>query len=507
MDWLASYSAYVSKLDGSHLYWDDWGSNWGAQGYDTCVPVQDAIEPWLYGSSTGLSAFAIILAAIFWTLLWGPVGLVLATPLTVCMVVIGRYVPRLEFLGLILGSEPVLTPDERLYQRLLAGNVEEAVEMAEAETDGTSSLTFYEAVALPALRRAQNDRRRSADIELRRNIADSMIAVVREVEDHVGQGRDKVDPSGPTARAAEARARVLCIGGRTELDLAAAEIVAGRLSERGVRAVTAAPISVSASAIGQLDLTHAEVLCISYFHPRPWVYVRYVCRRIGRRAPRLPIIVCCWNLASDAGEPAEREPTLGANATLVITLEAAEQKIVDALSAEAAPPADASVRPHDRTRLETLRQLGLAVGKGPVFERLAASLSEELGTSATLVVPIDERTAPNGTVAASAQDKPDIPLSELICAEVVSARATVVVDDAAADRRFSSNAELLEKGIRSIVAAPLRSPTGDVLGALVAFDSDKRSFSDGDIRLLEAAAAELVSTLSDPPVERSSRRD
>src|SRR5919199_3293611 len=91
----------------------------------------NVIEPWLYGSSTGLSSLAIIMAAIFWTTLWGPVGLFLATPLTVCLVVIGRYVPQLEFLGVLLGSDPVLAPDERFYQRLLASNIEEAVEIAE----------------------------------------------------------------------------------------------------------------------------------------------------------------------------------------------------------------------------------------------------------------------------------------------------------------------------------------------------------------------------------------
>lgn len=95
------------------------------------VQVNYVIEPWLYGSSTGLSPVAIILAAIFWTLLWGPVGLILATPLTVCLVTLGRYVPRLDFLEVMLGSSPVLSPSEQVYQRLLADNREEIIEMAE----------------------------------------------------------------------------------------------------------------------------------------------------------------------------------------------------------------------------------------------------------------------------------------------------------------------------------------------------------------------------------------
>ncbi|MEY9469601.1 putative PurR-regulated permease PerM [Bradyrhizobium yuanmingense] len=112
----------------------------------------NVVEPWLYGSSTGLSSLAIIIAAIFWTMLWGPVGLFLATPLTVCLVVMGRYVPQLEFLGVLLGSDPVLAPEEQLYQRLLAGNLEEAVEFAENYVDECSSRELYDNVGIPALR-------------------------------------------------------------------------------------------------------------------------------------------------------------------------------------------------------------------------------------------------------------------------------------------------------------------------------------------------------------------
>ena len=88
----------------------------------------NVVEPWLYGSSTGLSSIAIIIAAIFWTTLWGPIGLIMATPITVCLVVIGQYVPQLEFLRLLLGSEPALTPEEQFYQRLIARNTEGAIE-------------------------------------------------------------------------------------------------------------------------------------------------------------------------------------------------------------------------------------------------------------------------------------------------------------------------------------------------------------------------------------------
>ena len=187
----------------------------------------------------------VIMAAIFWTTLWGPVGLFLSTPLTVCLVVMGRYVPKLEFLGILLGSDPVLADEERFYQRLLAGNVEEAVEIAEAYVDEASALRFYDEVALPALRLAETDRRRStSDINYRRIVAQGATAVVREVADHLREKRDsgvalaRHEPGGseeapttpesrePRPQQATRPFSVLCIGGRSELDLAAAEMMA-----------------------------------------------------------------------------------------------------------------------------------------------------------------------------------------------------------------------------------------------------------------------------------------
>ena len=111
----------------------------------------NVVEPWLYGSKTGLSPLAIIVAAIFWTWLWGPVGLILSTPLTVCLVVLGRHVPQFEFFEVLFANEPVLEPKERLYQRLLAGDPEEATDYAEETLEEENSVDFYQDVVIPAL--------------------------------------------------------------------------------------------------------------------------------------------------------------------------------------------------------------------------------------------------------------------------------------------------------------------------------------------------------------------
>jgi predicted PurR-regulated permease PerM len=117
------------------------------------------IEPLIYGHSSGLSPVAIILSASFWTWLWGPVGLVIATPLTVCLVVLGRHVDRLKFLDIMLGDRPPLSPPQLLYQRMLAGDPVEAAEQAHEFLKGTSLEDYCDTILLEGLRLAEADRR------------------------------------------------------------------------------------------------------------------------------------------------------------------------------------------------------------------------------------------------------------------------------------------------------------------------------------------------------------
>ncbi|RWD61482.1 MAG: AI-2E family transporter, partial [Mesorhizobium sp.] len=148
----------------------------------------NVIEPWLYGSHTGLSPLAIIVAAIFWTWLWGPIGLVLSTPLTVCLVVLGRHVPQFEFLDVLFGNEPVLEPHARLYQRLLAGDPDEATDHAEEMLEDKYLFEFYGKVAIPALLLGEQDRERGVmDDAQRRQLADSALTLVANLDDSAQQ--------------------------------------------------------------------------------------------------------------------------------------------------------------------------------------------------------------------------------------------------------------------------------------------------------------------------------
>ncbi|RVD12974.1 AI-2E family transporter, partial [Mesorhizobium sp. M4B.F.Ca.ET.017.02.2.1] len=167
----------------------------------------NVIEPWLYGSRTGLSPLAIIVAAIFWTWLWGPLGLVLSTPLTVCLVVLGRHVPQFEFLDVLFGNEPVLEPHARLYQRLLAGDPDEATDHAEEFLEDKYLFEFYDKVAIPALLLGEHDRMRGVlDDEQRRLLAGSAETLVANLDDSAQQEAEEEEDEPEAAASGDDKA-------------------------------------------------------------------------------------------------------------------------------------------------------------------------------------------------------------------------------------------------------------------------------------------------------------
>ena len=466
----------------------------------------NVIEPWLYGSSTGLSSLAIIMAAIFWTTLWGPVGLFLATPLTVCLVVIGRYVPQLEFLGVLLGSDPVLAPEERLYQRLLAGNLEEAAEIAEDYVDECSSREFYDNVAIPALRLAENDRQRSTtDTNYRRLVADTAICVVREIEDHVREKAASAEEpdeqrseSLSISDTAERPPSVLCLAGRTELDRAAAEMMAQVFEERSIGARVLPPIAVSQGALGQLDLQGVDVVCLSYLHPQPQVYARYICRRLRRRAPHVKLVVCCWNLAPGTGQTEDLKKQMAADAVFA-SLEACVDQ-VDAWICRPASPGEPPPIPPDteQEQLAALHGLRLAAAKDRQFDDVSRKVAQAFDTPIALVSFVDEvhHTLPDTAgVPQELQAASRTPHEESLDTRVIAANEVLVSEDVTEDPRFADDPLVLEKGIRFYAGAPLRTSSGLVIGSLCVIDTRPREFPEQDRRRLQEMADEVMAEI------------
>jgi predicted PurR-regulated permease PerM len=280
--------------------------------------VGHGIEPLLYGHSTGLSPVAIITSATFWTALWGPVGLVLATPLTICLVVLGRHVERLEFLEVMLGDRPALSPPELFYQRMLAEDPPEAVDKAEEFLKARSLSAYYDEVALPGLKLAQNDIVRGA---LDRVQSEKIkAAVVEVVDDLVDQDEQK--PASETVNDAEAAAAletvhdatldfpvakrtdlapqwqgdkpVLCVAGRGPLDEAAAIMLAQLLEKHGLGARAEGADAVAMSNIFRLDTAGIVMVCLSYLDAGSPARMRYAIRRMRRKSPKAQVLLGCW---------------------------------------------------------------------------------------------------------------------------------------------------------------------------------------------------------------------
>lgn len=289
--------------------------------------IGHVIEPLVYGHSTGLSPVAVVASATFWTALWGPIGLVLATPLTVCLVVLGRHVERLEFLDVMFGDRPALSPPEIFYQRMLAGDPTEAADKAEQFLNERSLSSYYDEVALKGLHLAQADATRGAlTLERLIRIRDTVRELVDDLSDQEdreeGTGgatadpeaaaaveavQDKVHPTTlPVLRKEELSAAwqgpqpVLCVAGRSLLDEAAGLIFAQLMQAHGLTTRTEAAESLSSTNIIRMDSQGVALVCLTYLEASSPAHMRYAVRRLRRRFPTATVMLGCW--AKDISE-------------------------------------------------------------------------------------------------------------------------------------------------------------------------------------------------------------
>lgn len=284
------------------------------------------IEPMLFGQSSGLSPVAIIISATFWTALWGPVGLVLATPMTVCLVVLGHHVDSMRFFDILLGDRPALSPPEIFYQRMLADDPAEAVEKAEQYLKERTLSDYYDNVALPALKLAQSDYKRerlplSRLADIRDHIADLIEDLSDEQDDERSGKVDDLETeaaiqtSPPMPRIPfliregltekwSGEQPVLCVAERTDLDEAAARILAQILSKHGLGARVATKEETTSTEIFRLTTDGVALICLSVLDTDSRVTVRNLVRRLRRKVPLAQLLVCFW-MADSVDQVAE----------------------------------------------------------------------------------------------------------------------------------------------------------------------------------------------------------
>jgi predicted PurR-regulated permease PerM len=286
------------------------------------------VEPLLFGHTTGMSPLAVVIAAAFWTLIWGPTGLLLSTPITACLVVLGRHVESLNFIELLLGDKPPLSPVQSFYQRILASDPDEVAFQAEGLLKNMSLIEYYEDVALPALALAQIDVMRGALENSRQiEVCESVERVVADLSDHVELPPEikdtaakppvgaKADPelSADAEIPQSSEGAALCLAGRSPLDQAACAILIQLLQRRNIAARSAGPQALTTSGIFGLNADGVAAICVFYLDHQGLASIRYSVRRLRKKFPNLPIAVCLWGSAelSAIAEAARADQTTG----------------------------------------------------------------------------------------------------------------------------------------------------------------------------------------------------
>lgn len=344
-----------------------WMLVWTAALFFVVEPaIGQVVEPMVYGRSTGLSPVAVVVSATFWTALWGPIGLVLATPLTVCLVVLGRHVERLAFLDVMFGDRPALSPPEIFYQRMLVGDPTEAAEKAEEFLKERSLSSYYDEVAIKGLQLAQSDLDRDALDRSRLNkIRDTVVELADDLSEHAdrepdpGKLTDDAEAVAAVENVAEGLAYlpvlekselsaewqgehpVLCIAGRTPLDEAAAIMFGQLCNAHGLGARVEGADALSTANIFRLETTGVAMVCLSYLDSANPAHMRYAVRRLRRKLPNAKIMLGCW-IGDDSREASLQEAT---KADLIaLTLRDATRICVDAARSPAVTAVEVDIR-------------------------------------------------------------------------------------------------------------------------------------------------------------------
>lgn len=385
--WISASMPFVLSLAIS----DSWAPAFWTIGLFVIVELvsNNVIEPWLYGASTGLSNIAILVAAVFWTWLWGTVGLLLATPLTVCIAVIGRYVPNLEFLNVILSDEPVLTPEARFYQRLLALDQAEAMEVAEEYLKDKPLEALYDEVLVPALIMVEQDRHEGdLDETQQKFIFESTRELLQELDERPDQTAVPAKPGDnvPTSPGS----KICIIPTKDEADQITGLMLAQLLRRSGYEVEVLPVALLTGELIEQVSEHKPDIICISALPPSTVTHAAYLCKRLRSRFPEVKILVGLWKAKGDIERAKARLHAAQADQVVTTLSEAIEQirqlnesillsKQKPAILPDADPMKDTSVTPS--TGEEKILSPSLSPENGQQITKEENSLNKLDGSS------------------------------------------------------------------------------------------------------------------------------
>lgn len=277
------------------------------------IVIGNWVEPRLYGAHTGVSSLAILVTTVFWTILWGPAGLILSTPLTVCVAVLGRYVPQVSFLHILLGDEPALETETQVYQRLLAMDREEARDVADGFLKEQSLLELYDRVFVPALTMAEQDRHKGAlDAAREKFIFLSVKEMISEFSDSTPEPSpgstdgDVTDVAPAGAPMPVFKGRVLCLPVSDEADEIIAAMLAQLLEGQAVPAIAYSVGATTRETLAMLEPEPEDVICLSALPPFAFAQARTVARQLRSKYPGTKLLLGVWGFGGDVQKALDR---------------------------------------------------------------------------------------------------------------------------------------------------------------------------------------------------------
>ena len=456
------------------------------------VVAANFVEPMLYGASTGISAIAVLIAAVFWTFLWGLPGLLLSTPLTVCLIVIGRQVPRLHYLEVLLGERTGLPPSEHFYQRMLASNPRDARALVDATLNTRSRAGVYDTVLIPALTMIEEARHSE---EMTATRAEEVLQSVEELVEELTAG------AGLTSlREPELAKRVVCMPARDFADEIACQLAQQVLEDTATVQIVPADSSMT-SLQEYMARQQPEVICVVGVPPRAVRHIRMRCHQIRARFPESIVVACVLSDENDLSSLRSRIPVEDAQ-HVVSSLQLMRDYLTSVLhpaeAREAAPETEEAADTSEELNENVQEVQQVDPFDGPVegmFNRLATNLARSFDAPIVLITSADgERHfweaqcgLPEDALSTVGAER-----DGCVCNKVVSADEVVIIADIAEEERFAGDPFLKAHGIRFCAAAPVKDQDEQVVGSLCVLDTRPRQITEKQREALISVAESVM---------------
>jgi predicted PurR-regulated permease PerM/GAF domain-containing protein len=466
------------------------------------VIVSNFVEPWAYGANTGVSPIALIISAVFWTWLWGPVGLVLSTPMTVCLAVIGRHVPRLEFLGILLSEDHPLASHEEFYHRLLSFSVDSAEEFATKYVETESRTGLYDNVLIPAIAAVEIDAHRGSLTAEQRTAA---LQRIHEIIDDFSGREDahKQKSDDLTGVASGLSSRVLCVPTSAYRDELAGEMLAQLLRNEGFEAENLPARLKDEELVDRTVKLQPECICLSVLPPTSVAQARHLASAIRERLGSLPILVGAWSARFNAEKLRDRLRSPHVS-DVTVTLADALQRIYKMTAAITDAMAPAPIPPNEKERLAELDGLNLLdTPQEANFDQVTERLTKLFRVPIALFTLIDKDRqwfkSQTGLPLDLAEAR-STPRDVSLCGHVIAKDEVLIVRDLARDPRFANNPFVKQHDLRFYAGVPLRGPNGFPIGALCILDTKPRELTMQEQELFQMIAADVMEEIKRRPV-------